>query len=251
MMMILNLHFAIFLGSSWQIVGGLETPYITCCSLVVPATLKDHPVRWEKDEGQWRSYPLNDSIELDRYWQAFQAQAAGNEAKCSVLGSFFFFFLNHLDGVIQKRSKTHMLQICNQCPKISFSNRSKHHVTWDLTNKAAFTHSLGVPGCCDKSQVEAVEKRCRLGPQFLNNKTQFSGCVVDHIFGAHELFVCPFAKDKLDLNILRQSVCFWSDQIIMIRFIFVRQKQLQKYVYIHIYITTYTETLCVDLIALA
>lgn len=36
--------------------------------------------RWEKDEGQWRSYPLNDSIELDRYWQAFQAQAAGNEA---------------------------------------------------------------------------------------------------------------------------------------------------------------------------
>ena len=36
-------------------------------------------VRWEKDEGQWRSYPLNDSIELDRYWQVFQA--GGNEAE--------------------------------------------------------------------------------------------------------------------------------------------------------------------------
>lgn len=33
--------------------------------------------RWEKDEGQWRSYPLNDSIELDRYWQIFAA--SGNE----------------------------------------------------------------------------------------------------------------------------------------------------------------------------
>ncbi|CAK9030123.1 unnamed protein product [Durusdinium trenchii] len=33
--------------------------------------------RWEKDEGQWRSYPLNDSIELDRYWQVFAK--AGNE----------------------------------------------------------------------------------------------------------------------------------------------------------------------------
>ena len=34
--------------------------------------------RWEKEEGQWRSYPLNDSIELDRYWQVFST--AGNEA---------------------------------------------------------------------------------------------------------------------------------------------------------------------------
>ena len=36
--------------------------------------------RWEKEEGQWRSYPLNDSIELDRYWQVFAA--SGNEASC-------------------------------------------------------------------------------------------------------------------------------------------------------------------------
>ena len=236
MMMILNLHFAIFLGSSWQIVGGLETPYITCCSLVVPATLKDHPVRWEKDEGQWRSYPLNDSIELDRYWQAFQAQAAGNEAKCSVLGSFFFESFGWCD------TKRHMLQICNQCPKISFSNRSKHRVT----------HSPGVPGCCDKSQVEVVEKRCRLGPQFLTTKLS---SVVALWITFLELMNCLF--------VLSQKISwistYWGNLYVfeVIRSLWFDSFSWGKnsYIYmicVYIYITTYTETLCVmDLIALA
>eukprot|EP00438_Fugacium_kawagutii_P001230 Skav223426 [mRNA] locus=scaffold350:440943:444458:+ [translate_table: standard] len=45
-----------------------------CEGLGVPSPM----ARWEKEEGQWRSYPLNDSIELDRYWSVFAA--AGNEA---------------------------------------------------------------------------------------------------------------------------------------------------------------------------
>ena len=48
-------------------------------------------VRWEKDEGQWRSYPLNDSIELDRYWQVFQA--GGNEAEGFGNWRVFFNYL--------------------------------------------------------------------------------------------------------------------------------------------------------------
>lgn len=213
MMMILNLHFAIFLGSSWQIVGGLETPYITCCSLVVPATLKDHPVRWEKDEGQWRSYPLNDSIELDRYWQAFQAQAAGNEAKCSVLGSFFFWIIWM---VRYKKAYVTNVQSMSQDKLLKSQQASCHSQPWG-------------PRLLWQKPSWSCWKTMSFGTSVFDNKTQFSGCVMDHIFGAHELFVCPFAKDKLDLNILRQSLCFWSDQIIMIRFIFVRQKQLHIY----------------------
>ena len=78
------------------------------------------------------------------------------EMRRSVLSWEVFFF----ESFGWCDTKRHMLQICNQCPKISFSNRSKHRVT----------HSPGVPGCCDKSQVEVVEKRCRLGPQFLTTK---------------------------------------------------------------------------------
>ncbi|CAJ1399116.1 unnamed protein product [Effrenium voratum] len=41
---------------------------------------------WEKEEGQWRSYPLQESIELDRYWKVFQKdQDAASKAKLSLL----------------------------------------------------------------------------------------------------------------------------------------------------------------------
>eukprot|EP00930_Biecheleria_cincta_P096770 TRINITY_DN88567_c0_g1_i1.p1 TRINITY_DN88567_c0_g1~~TRINITY_DN88567_c0_g1_i1.p1 ORF type:complete len:414 (+),score=65.14 TRINITY_DN88567_c0_g1_i1:109-1350(+) len=43
--------------------------------------------KWEKEASEWRSYPLHDCIELERYWKAFRSAGDGsaNLAKLSLL----------------------------------------------------------------------------------------------------------------------------------------------------------------------
>jgi len=62
-----------------------------------PFAAEEPDWRWEKQEGQWRSYPSNESIELDRYFQVYSSNNEGPScAKLSLLKNDVVVDFSHM-----------------------------------------------------------------------------------------------------------------------------------------------------------